>query len=174
MRVTSGRRLILMMVGAGATAPLSALGDDVPSDLYVIPFSSSSTRAAEMVLAQAFQGLTGHDSPQIWLDKNAVMSAVVLAQLEQEGTSLHPLSSVWELPSPFWDGVSGAIVYNLGTHSLNTAVSLCGPLNAVAVDESILDQAVDRGLPVIHDARGETEDQIFDDPEYFPLFAPGI
>jgi hypothetical protein len=163
-----------MVVGAGATAPLSALGDDVPSDLYVIPFSSSSTRAAEMVLAQTFQGLTGHDTPQIWLDKNAVMSAVILLQLEREGTLLHRLDSVWDLPDPFWQAVSGAILYNLGTHSLNTAVSLCGPLSAVAVDESILDQAIIKGLQVIHDARGETEDQIFDNPDYFPLFTPGI
>jgi hypothetical protein len=127
-----------------------------------------------MVLAESFQGLTGRDLPKLWLDKNASMSAVILAQLEQEGTTLHRVNSVWDLPDQFWQGVSGAIVYNLGTHSLNTAISLCGSLNAVAVDESILDQALAKGLSVTYDARGQTEDQIFDDPQYFPLFTRGI
>ena len=147
---------------------------DIPADLWVVPFSSSSSspHPAEMVLAQTLQGLTGHDKPAIWLDKNGVMSAVILQQLQGEGTAIHRVNSVWDLPDPFWQAVSGAIVYDLGTHSLNTAISLCGPWNAVAVDGSILDQVLAKGLQIIYDARGQSEDQIFD--PYIGLFSPGI
>jgi len=160
-----------------ATQPLSmasqkvrARGWPIPDDLWVVPFNTA--RSAEMVLAESLQGLTGRDSPKLWLDKHAVMSAVVLQQLRDEGTNVHEVDTVWDLPDEFWRAVDGAIVYNLGSHSLNVAISLCGPWNAVAVDESILGQAQAKGLGVMYDARGLTEDQILDD--YFDRFTPGI
>src|SRR5262249_41498670 len=100
--------------------------------LWVVPFDSA--RAAEMVLAQSLQGVTGRDIPRLWREKNGVMSAIVLRQLEAEGTTLHRVSSVWDLPDDFWQTADGAVLYNLGTHSLNVAVSLAGPWNGVAVD----------------------------------------
>jgi len=142
----------------------------VPSDLWVVPFDAG--RAAEMVLAESLQGLTGRESPTLWLDKNGGMSAVVLRQLEDEGTTVHRVNTVWDLPDEIWQSAGGAIVYNLGAHSLNVAVSLCGPWNAVAVDESIVDLVQARGLDVMYDARGQSEDQIFDD--YPDLFSWGI
>lgn len=140
-----------------------------PSELWVL--RHDSTRAAEMVLAQTLQGLVGRDHPKLWLEKSG-MSAVILSQLQQEGVEVHRVATVWELPEEFWEPVSGAIVYNLGTHSLNVAVSLCGPWKSVAVDESLLDQALAFGLEVVYDARGQSEDQIFD--EYGDLFSRGI
>jgi hypothetical protein len=147
----------------------SADTNERPSDLWVLRHDSA--RAAEMVLAQTLQGLIGRDSPKLWLDKSG-MSAVILNQLQQEGVRIHRVTSVWDLPEELWQPVSGAIVYNLNTHSLNAAVSLCGPWNAVAVDESLLDQALAFGLEVVYDARGQSEDQIFD--EYGELFSRGI
>src|SRR6266849_6392496 len=160
-----------------ATQPFSifsqrtrAQGWPIPDDLWVVPFNTG--RPAEMVLAESLQGLTGRDSPKLWLDKRAVMSAVVLQQLRDEGTRVHEVDTVWDLPDEFWRAVDGAIVYSLGSHSLNVAISLCGPWNAVAVDESILGQAQAKGLAVMYDVRGQSEDRIFVD--YFELFSPGI
>jgi hypothetical protein len=161
--------LIAAPLGFAAGPPDSAV-PPVPGDLWVVPFNSG--RAAEMVLAETLQGLTGHDLPKLWLDKNGVMSAVVLQQLQDEGTNVHRVASVWELPDDFWLAVDGAIVYTLGTHSLNVAISLCGLWNAVAVDESVLSQAQEKGLLVLYDARGQTEDQIFD--QYQDLFSAHI
>lgn len=159
--------LILSTSGRLAATPLS---QNIPSDLWVVPFDARLP--AEMVLAESFQGLTGALLPKLWLDKRGGMSAVILEQLESEGTQVHRIASVWDLPEEFWQEVSGAIVYNLGTHSLNTAISLCGIWNAVAVDESILDQSAAHGLSILHDARGQSEDQIFS--QYFDSFSRGI
>lgn len=161
-----------LLAGSFSWALDGPANGSIPVELWVVPFSSSPSRAAEMVLAESLQGLTGRDLPKLWLDKNASMSEVILAQLEQEGTTLHRLNSVWDLPGEFWMGVDGYILYNLGTPSLNSAISLCGPWNAVAVDESIVDQAEAKGLTRIYDARGQTEDQIFD--QYSDLFSLGI
>jgi|SRR5712664_369919 hypothetical protein len=161
----------ILLFPANSAPPLAAPpAGQIPAELWVVPFDSG--RPAEMVLAQSLQGLTGTDSPRIWLDRNGGMSAVILQQLQSEGTQFHRVNSVWDLPDEFWGDPKGAILYNLGTHSLNTAVSLCGIWNAVAVDESILDQAEAKGLQIIYDARGQSEDQIFD--QYFDSFSPGI
>src|SRR5262244_3336687 len=140
-----------------SSAPLLArrCAEQIPRELWVLPFDSQDP--AKMVLAESLQGLTGAHLPKLWIDKRGGMSAVILQQLQDEGTEIHMVNSVWDLPDDFWSSVDGAIVYNLGTHSLNTAVSLCGIKNAVAVDESILDRALDQGLTLIYDARGQSE-----------------
>jgi hypothetical protein len=155
-----------------SSAPLLArrCAEQIPRELWVLPFDSQDP--AKMVLAESLQGLTGAHLPKLWIDKRGGMSAVILQQLQDEGTEIHMVNSVWDLPDDFWSSVDGAIVYNLGTHSLNTAVSLCGIKNAVAVDESILDQAEAQGLEIVYDARGQSEDQIFD--QYLHSFSRGI
>ncbi len=162
--------LTFVAAATSTVLPAAPVGRNIPSELWVLPFDSG--KAAEMVLAESFQGLTGRDLPQLWLDKTGGMSSVILQQLQSEGTQIHRVNSVWDLPDQFWQSVDGAILYKLGTHSLNTAISLCGPWNAVAVDESILDQAEAQGLQVIYDARGQSEDEIFD--QYFDSFSSGI
>src|SRR5262249_55365078 len=144
--------------------------DQTPADMWVIPFSAP---AAELVLAQSLQGLTGQDFPRLWLDKHGVMSSVVLQQLQDEGTTIHRADTVWELPGGFWAAADGAIVDSLAVpHSLNVAISLAGPWNALAVDESLVPQVQAKGIEIMYDARGETEDTIFDD--YPGLFTPGV
>lgn len=132
-----------------------------PIDLWVLPFNSN--RAAEMVLAQTMQGLTGRDLPKLWLDRNNSMSAVILADLVRQGVTIHQVSSVWDLPEQFWQPpISGYILYQLGQPSLNVATSLAAPLNALAVDASIASQAEAKGLERVYDATGQTEQDIFD------------
>ena len=164
-------RGVILLIVASSTARLAVpVVAQIPDELWVLPFDAQ--RPAEMVLAESLQGLSGARMPKLWLDKRGGMSAVILQQLQSEGTQIHQVNAVWDLPDEFWNSVDGAILYNLGTHSLNTAVSLCGIRNAVAVDESILDQAEAQGLQIIYDARGQSEDQIFD--PYFAFFSPEI
>jgi hypothetical protein len=85
----------------------------VPTDLWVVPFNSS--RAAEMVLAQSLQGITGRDVPRLWLDRPNTMSEVILAELDREGFRIHRVSSVWDLPDELWASASGFVLYELGT-----------------------------------------------------------
>ena len=96
----------------------------VPTDLWVVPFNSS--RAAEMVLAQSLQGITGRDVPRLWLDRPNTMSEVILAELDREGFRIHRVSSVWDLPDELWASASGFVLYELGTPSLNASISLAG------------------------------------------------
>jgi hypothetical protein len=63
-------------------------------------------------------------------------------------------------------------VYKLGTDSTNVATSLCGPKQAVAVDESILEKAQAEGLDVLLDVRDYDELQAFE--EYKALFSRGV
>jgi len=49
--------------------------------------------------------------------------------------------------------VLGAVVSDLRTDSINVATSLCGPMQAVAVDRSLLAAAEGAGLPVLADVR---------------------
>src|SRR5207247_10967335 len=95
---------------------------------------------AEQVLAQTLQGLVGRKKPRIWV-RTGSMSAVVEEQLRREGVQLREAASVWELLRPFRRSVRGAIVYRLGTPSLNVATSLCGVMDGVAVDQSLLERA---------------------------------
>jgi hypothetical protein len=142
----------------------------VPTDLWVVPFNSS--HAAEMVLAQSLQGITGRDGPRLWLDRPNSMSEVILAELDQEGVRIHRVSSVWDLPDELWASASGYVRYELGTPSLNASISLAGLWDAVAADGSIADQVEARGLTMIDDATGLDDQQIFE--QYGDLFARGI
>ncbi len=126
---------------------------------------------AEQVLAQTLQGLVGKQRPKIWL-RSKSMYAVVEDQLRREGVALRPAASVWELLGQFKANVNGAIIYRLGTPSLNVATSLCGPLGGVAIDESLRERAQEHGLKILADVRAMDEQQAW--AKYRPLFARGV
>jgi len=104
------------------------------------------------------------------------MDALLLAGLDDEGVEMRDTDSVWQLVAEFRDQLQGAVLYDLGTDSINVATSLCGPMRAVAVDTSLLAAAEEAGLPVLADVRGYDEVEAFE--EYGDLFAsssgPGI
>jgi hypothetical protein len=135
----------------------------------VLPHSGMS--AAEQVLTQSLQGITGRKQPRIWLHTGG-MNAVIEAQLRREGVTLHEVGSVWELVKRFRDEVKGAVLYRLRTPSLNVATSLCGILDAVAVDESLRERAEAEGLKLLVDAREMDERQALE--RYRTRFARGV
>jgi hypothetical protein len=165
---------------ATGSGPSARPGDPPPSrlrELWVIPHARLS--AAEQVLAQTLQGVVGRERPRIWL-RSGSMYAVVEEQLRREGVTLREVSSVWELVRQFRREVRGAVLYRLGTPGLNAATSLCGVLDAVAVEESLRERAEAGGLKVLADARagrprdsaGGEERDVF--TRYRDRFARGV
>lgn len=137
--------------------------------LYVIDAGKISP--AEQVLAQTLQGLTSANKDRkIWF-KAGGSYEIVFNQLVKEGAQVHEVTSAWDLVREFRSQVKGVIVFSLGTESLNAAASLCGPMQGVAVDESLLARAKSEGLPIIEDVRGMDEKTAFE--KYKALFKHG-
>jgi len=115
----------------------------------------------EQVLATTLQGLVGRRSPRVWLTTGGIQVSI-LDDLRREGTEVRPAGDVWSLVATFRPELKGAILYKMGTPSLNVATGLCGPMGAVAVDESMMEAARANGLPILLDARGMTEAQAYE------------
>jgi hypothetical protein len=141
---------------------------EVP-DLWVIDIDAASP--AEQTLAITLQGLVNKQGQRVWTAGDG-MNGILLDQLRQEGTAIHTANSAWDLLKQFGGAVKGALLYKLGTDSLNVATSLCGPRQAVAIDESIQDRARAAGLQVLFDARPYDERKAYG--EFKDQFAHGV
>jgi putative glycoside hydrolase with GxGYxYP motif/GxGYxY motif-containing protein len=147
-------------------------GDPPPSglrELWVLPHDRMSP--AEQLLAQTLQGLLGRKQPRIWL-RSSSMYAVIEDQLRRDGVELHEAASIWEILPRFRSEIKGMVVCRLGTPSINAATSLCGIMDGVAVDESLLERARAQGLKLLVDARAMDERQVFE--RYRRRFARGV
>ncbi|RYG47399.1 hypothetical protein EON79_07460 [bacterium] len=113
---------------------------------------------AERVLAQSIQGLANRNGPRVWLLTDGIQARILEGIKKERPTP--QVKDVWALLERFPSEVKGAVVYKLGTPSLNVATSLCGPLGAVAIEESLLPKA--KGLKVLLDARGMSEVQAYE------------
>ena len=149
--------------------PSAAKQADLPAELWALVHGA--LKPAEVVLAQTLQGLTGKRRPAIWLRSDG-MHRVIEEQLRREGVVFHDAPDVWALLQRFRPAVKGMIVYKLGTPSLNVATSLCGPLGAVAVDESLRARAEAEGLVLLADVRGMDEREAF--AKHRARFARGV
>jgi hypothetical protein len=146
--------------------------DPPPSGLREVwVISHDVMNPAERLLAGTLQGVVGRKQPRIWLRAGS-MNAVIEAQLRHEGVKLREAASVWELMRPFRGEVKGMVVCRLDTPSINAATSLCGLLDGVAVDESLLERARAEGLKPLADARGMDERQVW--TKYQQQFTRGI
>ncbi|RYX81699.1 hypothetical protein EON83_22710 [bacterium] len=155
-----------------AAPPRTPASEPPPSklrELWVLPQKGLSP--AEAVLAQTLQGLVNKKKARVWLRSDSIL-AIVEEQLKREGVQFHEMSSPWELLKDFRSQVKGAIVYRLNTPSINVATSLCGPMKAVAIDESLLPLADAAGLKVLADVRAMDDQAGWD--KYHALFARGV
>lgn len=151
-----------------------ALASDPPPSglkrLWVMPHAE--LKPAEQVLAQTLQGLIAAKPDEaIWL-RGRSMYAVVEEQLRREGVHIEVVPTIWLLLQAFQMQFKSTILYRLGTPSLNVATSLCGPLQAVAIDESLAEHAKSIGLPIMEDVRGMDEAQAL--AKYGDRFARGV
>lgn len=149
--------------------PTVQMAPPVLPELWVIDLDRAAK--SEQTLALTLQGLLAKQAPKIWIAGSG-MNAVILDRLIQNGTRVHYMASVWELLRQFHGEVQGAILYTLGDDSINVATSLCGPMQSVAIEASILDRAKAEGLKVLFDARGYDEQRAF--AEFKDQYARGI
>ena len=126
-----------------------------PKDIWVVDLNSIPT--AMRLLTLSLQGLVAKDTPVI-LVKQGGLTSFIRADMEQEGTVFHDNASVWWLLNKFIDHVDGIILCGSDLESINAATSLCGPMNAIAVQASILAEVQSRTeLPVLVDVQGLNE-----------------
>ncbi len=124
----------------------------LPEDIWVVDLNSIPMEMRLLTLT--LEGLVAKEQAAI-LVKQGGLTSLIRADMEAEGTVFHDNASVWWLLNKFSDYIDGLIVCGSDMASINAATSLCGPMNAVAVDESILSQVQGRtGLPVLADMRG--------------------
>ena len=124
-----------------------------PEDIWVVDLDFLST--AERLLTLCLQGLVSKEKAAIWVDQDG-LTALIRAEMQQEGTVFHDDTSIWSLLDTFIDHIDGIIVCGSSLNSINAATSLCGPMNAVAVDQSLLSQVQSQtGLPILADMRGQ-------------------
>ena len=116
--------------------------------------------SAEQALALTVQGLANRDQARVWI-RTPGMSALLLAELQPEGVKIEELTTVWDAVRQFKAKIKGVIIYKSGTESLNVATSLCGLMDGVAIEESLLEEAKAGGLKVLADARGMDSKQAF-------------
>jgi hypothetical protein len=137
----------------------STLTVNQPKDIWVVDLNSLPM--AMRLLTLSLQGLVAKDTPAI-LVKQGGLTSFIREDMEAEGTVFHDNASVWWLVNKFIDHIDGLILCGSDLESINGATSLCGPMNAIAVQESILEAVQSRtGLPVLVDARGLTELDIY-------------
>ena len=137
----------------------STLTVNQPKDIWVVDLDSLSM--AKRLLTLSLQGLIAKDSPVIMV-KQWGLPAFVREDMEAEGTVFHDNTSALWLLNMFSDHIDGLILCGSDLESINAATSLCGPMRAVAVEESILDEIQNRTkLPVLVDVRGLTELDIY-------------
>lgn len=152
--------MLLSLLAAGVLAP--------KPPLFVL--NHDALDPAQQVLAETLQGLVGRREPRIWLETKGVQEPI-LAELRRFGTPVQAAGDVWKLVDRFRAQVRGAVVYKLGAHSLNVANGLCGPMNAIAIDESMLGEAKAHRLPILLDVRGVSEEAAY--AKYRPLYRKG-
>jgi hypothetical protein len=170
MRTTGFGTAALLQAATGAQAVPATTRAAAPlRDLWVIPHNGLS--AAEAMIVQCLQGLTADRPARIW-QRHGSFYAIAEAQMKAEGVRIHEVTSAWDLLKQFRGVVKGAALYRLGTPSLNVATSLCGPLQAVAIEESLRGRAEAMGLKVVADVREMGDEETFD--RYPKLFAKGI
>jgi hypothetical protein len=79
------------------------------------------------------------------------------------GNKIISIDTPWDLLYQFKDRVAGAILYNHGNDSINVATSLCGPLNSIAVTESLITHLKNVQIPILKDVRDYNEKRAFDE-----------
>jgi hypothetical protein len=154
-----------------------------PSHLYAI--NTTDLVGEETVTILTLMGVTAQGSagPQVYMENNGSYYSRWLDLIREEGIAVTPISDCWDLVALFAGDLAGYIIYKadnegvqqshdpiLSSDTLNykhkdesycVAVSLCGIMNAIAVDEGDVAKATAAGLTQVYDARGKDCEWLF-------------
>ena len=134
-------------VGVRADSSFFPKGTNLTS--LVVISDGNLTNTPQKVLIATLQGLVARRSArQIYIDGGSGYSIWDRQLNSDYGVALETETNPWTLLGEFRGLVSGYIRYDLSanTNSLEAANSLCGPLNAVAVDASLESAVKSAGL----------------------------
>ena len=174
--LTSAAAILTLVTSAATAAPPQRFWPEfpVPQVVYVTntPVRDADQRVTEQTLAGllAYQARTGGPREMFWVgDANAAESAqrsfAMFVKRHQPRVEKVD-GDAWELMARKIEErrVKGYILYRRDPTpqdkpatdmSLNVAVSLCAPLQAVAIEEKLKDRADRLGLRMVEDARGK-------------------
>ncbi|MDX1932579.1 MAG: GxGYxYP family putative glycoside hydrolase [Capsulimonadales bacterium] len=124
----------------------------LPRELHVLPHEGLSP--AEQSLALTLQGLRNAKGPTVLLRTGpGSFGRILEAELRRKGVRFIEAATVWELLGRFRESVAGGVRFRLGTPSVNVATTLCGPLTAVAVEDSLVERFEREGFRIVRDVR---------------------
>ncbi len=131
-----------------------------PTRLFVIPLDAMN--AEEKVMIATLQGNVARLSEeQIWIDQQAGGYPIWLNDLATNyGVTLTSVTDPWTLVEHFSGHVNRYVLYSPGNGSVNTATSMAGVEQAVAVGTSIEASAIAHGLSLAMDVRSLNEDWV--------------
>ncbi len=155
-----GAALLIGMAPIEAQSDNSAAtaGDAQASEFWLV---DGTGPAVEQPTLATLQGLCNKSGFMVWIRTGGLESEIL--ENIKHGAVIHKVKGVWALLHEFRDKVKGVIPFDGDGISINVATSMCGPLNAIAVDESMLDSASAEGLHVIYDARGKKPLDVWND-----------
>ncbi|MHA1819201.1 MAG: GxGYxYP domain-containing protein [Promethearchaeota archaeon] len=160
-----------------------------PTHLYSINMSQLPNDTAVTILTLAGVIAKGDKGPQIYVEDDGGYYSKWRSLIENESINVTDVSDPWALVSMFKDNISGYILYKADDEGIQQsndpilssdtllykhkdesylpAVSLCGVLNACAVEERDEAKAIAAGLTKVFDARGKNCSWIFNS-SYWP------
>jgi len=149
---------------AGSPFPFST----APDRLYL---TSENYTYSQKITLQSLQGILAKTKPEILRDVHGHKAVVAKEGITFDQTYYTNFSG---LLTHFADRLDGYILCTANESSVNVAMSLAGPLNAVAVPADIEATAKAAGLTMILDVRGMEESDILDNPLYESKFSKNI
>ena len=132
-----------------------------PTKLYSVNVNNMT--GPERTMVGTLQGVIAKTSEeQIYIRPLAGGYDTWLDDLETNyGVERVVVGYPWFLLDHFKDYVNGYILYQMGDGSINSATSLAGILNAVVIEQSVENQAIELGLTLIADMRGVDESWVY-------------
>jgi len=139
-----------------------------PDRLYL---TSENYTYSQKIALQSLQGILAKTKPEILRDAHGHKAVVA-----KEGITLDQTyyTNFPGLLTHFASRLDGYILCTAKESSVNVAMSLAGPLNAVAIPADIEETAKAAGLTMILDVRGKDESTILNNPLYESKFSKKI
>lgn len=119
----------------------------------------------ELIMVETLQGIVAQEKAQIYVLRNQAASKKWLEELmDKEKVSVTYADNAWDLVEQFRSSIvdNGFVVYKIDDPSLNVACTVSGVKGYVAIEESIVDMAVNNGLVQMEDVRDKDEKWAFD------------
>ena len=140
------------------------------SDIWVVDIEKLNF--SEKVMVLSLQGVVSKHQAAIWI-KQSGLCDLIRKKLEVRGIKFHDDCSPYELIGQFSEYIDGYVVCGQDIKSMNAAVSICGPMNALAVQERLVSKLErEVNLSMIADVRGYDARKTYD--KYKDLFGHEI